>query len=357
MSALKLGIVGADPSASLHAEGYMENPDADIVAVCDDSEDRAISRSLDWGADAYFTDLRRMLQEADLDAVEILTPHQRHRKQALQALDEGCHVCVKRPVATSIEGADSVIRKADEVGRALQVFEPSLFHKPLLDARNLIDNGEIGNPTAINVSANIATAAEGGWMREADDPERWQLAHGGEGTSPLLFEVAYQAFSIALFLIGSVEKVEVWRSESSFGDGLTIDAPTTAIWKHFQQDCYGSFSFTHTPKRELESTHRPLELEIDVVGSRGDLTIYRTPDPARYEASVRLRRAGRTVLYDQKLRAHEQSYLRATENFIDACRGETAPLLRGTEAKQLLVLTLAFRESAKHAQSVSLQHG
>jgi len=357
MGALKLGIIGAGQTTELHADGYLESADAEIVAVCDASEDRAISRSLDWGADAYFTDVSRMFQEANLDAVEILTPHEQHREQAIRALKNGCHVCVKRPVAMSIEGADSVISAAREADRALQVFEPSLFHKPLLDARNLIDNGEIGNPTAVNISANIATSAEDGWMRRADAPERWQLAQREKGTSPLLFEVGYQAFSIALFLIGSVEKVEVWRSQSKFLDDLTIDAPTTAMWKHFQQECYGSFSFTYTPKRQLESKYRPLELEIDVVGSRGDLTIYRTPDPARYEAAVRLRRAGRTVLYDQKLRAYEQSYTRATENFIEACRGETSPLLRGSEAKQLLVLTLAFSESAKHAQSVSLQHG
>ncbi len=356
MARLKLGILGAGHTATLHAKGYLDSDEADIVAVCDASEDRAISRALDWGADSYFTDPGRMLEEADLDAVEVLTPHDEHKKYATAALERGCHVCVERPLALSIDGADSIIERAREAERALQVFEPSLFHKPLLDARNLIDNGEIGNPTAIDISANIATAADGGWMRAADDPEAWQFDQGEQGISPLLFEVGYEAFSIALFLIGSVEKVEVWRSTSSFDHDLTIDAPTTAMWKHFQQECYGSFSFTHTPRRQLESQYRPLELEIDVIGSRGDLTIYRTPDPSRYEASVRLRRAGRTVLYDQKLHAFEESYTRATENFIEACRGETSPLLRGTEAKQLLVLTLAFSESAKHAQSVSLQH-
>lgn len=357
MAGLNVGIVGAGQVSELHAQGYLEAPGARIGAVCDQSEDRAIRRSLDWGADAYFTDLGRMLEEADLDAVEILTPHGTHRKQAIRAIEAGCHVCVERPLALSIEGADSVIKAAQNEKRALQVFEPSLFHKPLLDARNLIDNGEIGTPTAINISANIATAAQEGWNYAEGGGDRWRFAQRETGTSPLLFEIAYQAFCTALFLIGSVEKVEVWRSTSDFGEDLEIDAPTQAIWKHFQQDCYGSFSLTYTPKRELQTPYEPLELEVDVVGSRGDLTVYRTPDPSRYEASVRLRRGGRTVLYDQKLRAYEQSFTRATRNFIEACRGETAPLLRGTEAKQLLVLTLAFSESAKHAQSVSLQHG
>ena len=44
MAALKLGIVGAGQTAALHAQGYLESSDAEIVAVCDESEDRAISR-------------------------------------------------------------------------------------------------------------------------------------------------------------------------------------------------------------------------------------------------------------------------------------------------------------------------
>lgn len=357
MARLKVGIIGAGQTAELHAEGYLDDPSTDLVAVFDESEDRAISQSLDWGADSYYTNLERMFAEQDLDAVEILTPHTRHKQQALQALNAGCHVCVERPLATDIKGADQMIRAAKERNRVLQAFEPCLFHKPLLDARNLIDNGEIGTPTAVNVSANIATAADGGWDWTSGGADRWRFERRNAGISPLLFDIGYQVFCISLFLIGSVEKVEAWRSESPFRDDMSIDAPTTAIWKHFQQECFGSLSLTYTPKRKLETKYHPVELEIDVVGSKGDVTIYRTPDPSRYEASVRLRRAGRTVLYDQKLRAYEGSFTRATENFIDACRGEAAPLLRGSEAKQLLVLTLAFAESAKHSQSVSLQHG
>ena len=357
MAQLNVGIIGAGQIADLHARGYLENPDAKIVAVCDRSQDRAISRALDWGADAYFTETSRMFDEMDLDAVEIRTPDDLHERQALQSIEAGCHVCVERPLARSIKGADKIIKSAKKAKRVLQVYEPCLFHKPLLDARNLIDNGEIGTPTAINISANIASATEGGWQYREGEADRWRFQKGDNPTSPLLFGIGYQAFCISLFLIGSVEKVEVWRSNSPFSEDLQIEAPTTAIWKHFEQECYGSLSLTYTPKRKLETEYHPLEFEIDVVGSRGDLTIYRTPDPSRYEASVRLRRGGRTVLYDQKLRAYEGSFQRSTENFIEACQGDGAPLLRGPEAKQLLVLTLAYAESAKHAQSVSLQHG
>lgn len=357
MAKLNVGIVGAGRVADLHALGYREHPQADIVAVCDLNEDRAISRSLDWEASSYYTDYGRMLEEEDLDAVEILTPNHLHHTQAIRALESGHHVCVERPIALTIPQADQVVRAARDADKVLQVYEPCLFHKPMLDARNLIDAGEIGDPTAVRLSANVSSSDSGVWNFRAAGPGQWRFDAEKSGGAPLLFDVSYQAFCIALFLIGSVEKIEVWRNFTDIGEDLQLDAPTTAIWKHFQQDCLGTFSLTHTPERRLNTQHHPLEFEVEVIGSRGDVSIVRSPDPSRYNAAVELQRQGRTIMYSQKPRAFEQSFERATHNFIDACLGGGMPLLRGTEAKQLLVLTLAFNESAKHGQSVSLQHG
>lgn len=357
MATLDVGFIGAGRAAKLHTRGYRDHPDADIVAICDRNEDRAISRSLDWNAEAYYTDASRMLTEADLDAVVILTPNGLHADQAIEALESGKHVCVERPVALTIEDADRVARAAASNEGILQVYEPCLFHKPLLDGRNLIDAGEIGDPRHIRVSANVGSSTEGIWnFREIAD-EHWRFDPDLAGDSPLLFDVSYQAFCIALFLVGSVERIEVWQSQTPLTENHALDVPATAIWKHFQQECFGTFSLNYTPERTLETPYHPLEFEIAITGSKGDLTVRRTPDPEHYESAVCLQRDGRTVLYGQQSDAFEESFRRATRNFIGACHGSSAPLLRGSEAKQLLVLTLAFNESARHAQSVTLQHG
>ena len=70
-----------------------------------------------------------------------------------------------------------------------------------------------------------------------------------------------------------------------------------------------------------------------------------------------LRRDARKVYYGQKMSAYEDSFVRAVRNFVGACAGEEEPLLRGNEAKQLLILTLAYHESAKRGRAVTLQQG
>lgn len=357
MAGLNVGIVGLGDIADLHARGYRQRSDAEIVAVCDQNEDRAISRALDWGAGSYHTDFEAMLETADLDAVEILTPHRFHHAQALRALQSGLDVCVERPIALSLEDADNVISAARKADRVLQVFEPCLFHKPLLDARNLIDAGEIGTPTGVHVNATIGTSEKGAWDFSADGPPTWRFQRGESGTAPVLFDIGYQTFCTALFLIGSIERVQVWHSTSPVEGGWALDTPTNAMWKHVQNECYGSLSLTHAPDRTLETDYHPVEFEITITGTRGDLRVLRTPDPTRFDAPVELRRSGRAVQYGDMPEAYEESFSRATNNFVDACAGETTPLLRGSEAKQLLILTLAFHQSVRSGKTVSLEHG
>lgn len=359
MARMKVGIVGAGSIADLHARGYEEDSRAEIIAVCDREEDRAIQRALDWGARAYYTNYAEMLRHPDLDAVEILTPHYLHADQIIAALQAGLHVSVERPIALSIEEANKVVKIANDSDRVLQVYEPCLFYKPLLDARNLIDAGEIGTPSAIRVSMTIGKGDTGLWDFASMDDENalWRFNPEFSGGSPMLYDVGYQTFCIALFLIGNVEKVQVWGSDTQVREGLSLDAPTVAMWKHFQQDCYGTMTFNYAPQRKMRTEHHPLEALITVEGTRGDIHIIRSSDPTQLEAPVELRRDSRKVHYGQRNTAFEDSFMRATKNFISACRGEDEPLLGLGEARQLLLLTLAYFKSSEQGRAVSLQQG
>lgn len=359
MARLKVGVVGAGSIADLHAKGYEKDDRAEIVAVCDRDENRAIQRALDWDAQAYYTDFEAMLQNQELDAVEILTPHYLHGPQVLKALQAGLHVSVERPIALSIEEANEVVKTAKQAGKVLQVYEPCLFYKPLLDARNLIDAGEIGTPTAIRISMTICQGQTQVWDfgTITDESALWRFDPTLSGGSPMLYDVGYQTFFIALFLIGNVEKIEVWKSITAIREGLEIEAPSVAMWKHYQQDCFGTLTVNYTPERKMRTPHHPLETTITVEGSRGSIHVIRSSDPTQLEAPVELRRDSRKVAYGQRDTAFEDSFVRATRNFISACHGEDDPLLGVNEARQLLLLTLAYQESSKRGRSISLQHG
>ena len=95
---------------------------------------------------------------------------------------------------------------------------------------------------------------------------------------------------------------------------------------------------------------------IRVSGTRGDLHIRRSSDSTSISHPVELFRSNRRVTYGQKSTTFTDSFVRAGQNFIGACLGEEEPLLRGGEAKQLLVLTTAYFESIKRGRDIPLQH-
>ena len=354
MTKLRVGIVGAGSIARLHALGYNEDDRATIVAVCDPNEDAAIRASLDWGATSYSTAFAELLKNPDIDALEILTPHAYHAPQVLAALRAGKHVSVERPLALTLEEADALMNVAASSGKVLHVYEPNLFFKPFLDARSLIDSGEIGQPTGIRIDAVLGESSVEGWDLGR---ESWRFDPKLAGGSPLLFDIGYQAFAISLLLLGSVEKLNVWRSESSLLGGQKIDAPIAAMWRHYQQNVFGTLSMHYAPERKMNAAYLPLELDILISGTRGSLQMVRSGDDSGVAPPMVLSRNNREVSYSQRATAFADSFIHATKNFISACLGEEAPLLQASEAKQLLVLTLAWHESANRGRAVTLQHG
>ncbi|MEZ4462089.1 MAG: Gfo/Idh/MocA family oxidoreductase [bacterium] len=233
---------------------------------------------------------------------------------------------------------------------------PGLFYKPL-DARSLIDANEIGRPVGLRIDATIGKSMTGVWNFDEGSPEAWRFDSDLAGGTPMLYDIGYQSMCIALFLIGSIEKIEVWQSLTKINDQLAIDAPTTAMWKHFQQDVFGTLALTYAPERKMRTPYQPIEMRITINGTRGDIEILRNSDPAQLEAPVELRRDARKVIYGQKNTAFEDSFYRATRNFVSGCLGEEEPLLKGNEGKQLLILTLAYQEAVRRGRAVSLQAG
>lgn len=357
MSKLRVGIVGAGQVAPLHALGYAQDDRAEIVAVCDMDEDRAIQAALKWGAGSFFRSFDEMLQLADVDAIEILTPNPTHAEFAIKALALGKHVSVERPMALSLQDAERVLQSASQSKRIFSVYEPCLYYKPLLDARQLLDAGEIGTVTHIGVEAVLGRSTQGVWDLTQLGPSAWRFQAEEGSPSPLLFDVAYQSLCMAMYLIGPIDKVQVWSQRTAVTSELELDAPTQAMWQHFGTAAFGAMSLTYAPERKINSAHAPMSLRLRLQGTRGELSLLHTSEVGTLEPHLEVVRGQRRMAYGQRSSVFEDSFARATRNFISACYGEEEPLLQGPEARQLLILATAFTESARRGRAITLQHG
>jgi predicted dehydrogenase len=85
-----------------------------------------------------------VLDDPRIEAVVIATPAVRHADLAVAALSAGRHVLVEKPLATSVEDCELMVKTAAKADRTLMVGHTFLYSAPVRRLRSYIDDGELG---------------------------------------------------------------------------------------------------------------------------------------------------------------------------------------------------------------------
>ena len=97
---MRIGVVGAGVIGALRAQTIRDNPDTQLVAVCDVVPAAAKAAA---GPDAMaVTELARFLDQP-MDAVFVSSPLHLHDEACLGALERGMHVLCEKPLANTVE--------------------------------------------------------------------------------------------------------------------------------------------------------------------------------------------------------------------------------------------------------------
>ena len=101
---IRIALIGVNGRGMDHLKGYVDKPDVDIVAICDVDANalaRAQSAVENKGKPkpAGYEDIRKLLENKDIDAVSIATPNHWHSLAAIWAMQAGKDVYVENPSA------------------------------------------------------------------------------------------------------------------------------------------------------------------------------------------------------------------------------------------------------------------
>ncbi|UVJ38903.1 Gfo/Idh/MocA family protein [Arthrobacter sp. CJ23] len=140
---IRLGIIGAGAVAHFHALSAGRINGVELGAVCDLREEAAREVARLCGAEVY-TDYLEMYRSAGLDAVIINTPHALHLEMVLAAADHGLHVLVEKPMATTVEDCDDMVRACGKAGVALAIGQIQHFLPEKIAAEKVLAGGELG---------------------------------------------------------------------------------------------------------------------------------------------------------------------------------------------------------------------
>jgi len=139
------GIVGG----AWHAHVYSRMPKSKLVAVCDLNEQRAQETAKKYGVKKVFTDYRQLLADPEIKAVSIATPDFAHREIAVAAAEAGKHILVEKPLATTVEDAEAIVKAAKKAGVKLAVDFHNRVNPPFANAKQSVASGELGRPAYI----------------------------------------------------------------------------------------------------------------------------------------------------------------------------------------------------------------
>ncbi len=140
-----VGFIGFGLIGKRHVLDFLEQPDAQGIAVCDAHRGRtAEGRDLVGGACRAYDDFRRLLDDRDIDAVVISTPDHWHALMTMLACAAGKDVYVEKPLTLFVDEGKWMIEVARRTGRIVQVGTQQRSGLHYQRARELLQNGAIG---------------------------------------------------------------------------------------------------------------------------------------------------------------------------------------------------------------------
>lgn len=174
MSKIRIGMSGTGGGgiAQLHATQLLQIPEVEIAAVADpgDENREAFVQRFHLNDAKQFRDYREMLDEANLDAVVICTPHSLHYPQAAEALNRGLHVLIEKPMTCSTAEAEALIAVARQSGKVMQPSYQRHFNPQFRYIKEAIAGGEIGKLTSIVASLHQNWWKDGNQLSWRNDP-------------------------------------------------------------------------------------------------------------------------------------------------------------------------------------------
>jgi predicted dehydrogenase len=309
---LRFGFVGTGGMGAVHLREVHARTDARVAALCDVSE-AALERAAAFLGPAAtgvarFTDLGRMLAEAELDAVVVATPHTQHAAHVSACLDRGLHVLVEKPMATTAADARGLMAKARDTGRVLAIAYQRHGSGTYRRAHDAIQSGAVGDLRLITVLIAqdcLENFIPGRTWRA--DPA---LSGGGH------FMDTGSHINDMMLWVSGLEPESVMAQIDNYGTNVDI---CTALAIRFRNGAVGTFAATALSPEWRE--------EFSFYGSKGVLNIR--------DGEMRLHVKGQ----DPTILLPQGRDVRPVADFIATIRGEKpepqAPAVYGLRVAQV----------------------
>ena len=198
---VRVGFIGCGGIAGYHFGHFEKMGEAQIVAVCDLIEEKAQKAAQQFSATPYLS-YADMLASEELDAVYVCVEPCAHDGMELLAIEKGCHLFVEKPMALSMEYANTVKDALADKGLISGVGFQTRYVETIPRVKAWLEMQDIG----IFCAYRLGGMPRVWWWRRRD-------TSGGQ-----VVEQSIHGFDMCRYLFGEVVAVQAMGRRGIMGE-------------------------------------------------------------------------------------------------------------------------------------------
>lgn len=330
MKDIKIGVIGCGYWGPNFVRNFAKLKGVSVKYACDSSPERLSHIKALFPHITAVRNYSTVLKDRQVDAVVIATPAQAHYKLVKEALLNGKHVLVEKPVTVELKDARELIGLAAAKKKTLMVGHTFMYNAAVNKIKEILDNKELGRVYYIH-----SRRTNLGPLRK-DVNAVWDL-------SP-------HDISIVTYLLGALP--------------LEVSAYAQKFLSHKLEDV--GFIILRYPRNVLVHIHvswlDPKKIrEMTIIGSR-KMLVYEDTDPAspiricdkgvmkkKYEKEYHTFRQFQLIIRDGLVSTpavpQDEPLKRECRHFIDCLKFKRKPLSDGENGLQVLRVLEAINRS------------
>ncbi|MFA6716411.1 MAG: Gfo/Idh/MocA family oxidoreductase [Victivallaceae bacterium] len=219
---VKFGIIGTGAIAAMHAQALNASSNAELVAVFDKVTERAAKFAGEYNVRAV-NDFETFLADPEIEAVTIATPTGIHGLVALPSAKAGKHILCEKPLDTTLEKTDEIIRACEENNVVLSAVFQSRFGSAVQEIKKAVDAGRFGKMVLANAHIHWFRSQE--YYDSATWRGTWELDGGGA-----LMNQSIHNIDLLLYLNGDPAEVFAY-TDTLTHSGIEVEDNAVAVIK------------------------------------------------------------------------------------------------------------------------------
>jgi len=239
---INIGVIGYGYWGPKLVRNFTENVESTVLHVADLDPARLAQAQAQYPGIHVASDHREMLRDSRVDAVAVATPVATHFELAREALENGKHVLVEKPISDRVEEADALTDLAAEKKRVLMVGHTFLYAGAVRKIKEIVDSQELGQIYYFD-SVRITL---GRFQQEAN----------------VLWDLAAHDVSIMLHVLGVMPVAVSAHGLCHFKEGSEDIAYLTAL---FENRCIAHFHVNWLA---------PVKVRVTLIGGSRKMVVY-----------------------------------------------------------------------------------